>query len=94
VKVLIPHFGEETRGAALLALRQLREAGIAAESYPDNDKLKKQFAYANKKGVPYLLMIGPEEAAQGICQLKDMVSGVQETITLTEAIGKLAPAKG
>ncbi len=94
VKVLVPNFGEETLEAGLNAVRQLREAGVSAEMYPDDSKLKKQFAYANKKGVPFLLMIGAEEAAKGVCQLKDMVSGQQETITLVEAIEKLASAKG
>jgi histidyl-tRNA synthetase len=53
-------------------LAKLRKANIRAEMFPDPVKIKKQLNYANKKGIPYVLMIGSEEIKKGVCSLKDM----------------------
>ena len=69
------NFGEDSFATCLQVVNRLRNAGIAAELYPDAAKLKKQFGYADKKGVAYTLMIGSAEMESGIYQLKDMKSG-------------------
>lgn len=85
-RVLLINFGEETLAAALDALNQLRTAGISAELYPDAAKLKKQFGYADKKNIPYTLMIGKEEVETGIFKLKNMQSGEQQGLSLDEVV--------
>ena len=70
--------------------KTLHEHGIAAEVYPDEDKLKKQLKYADRKGVPFVLLAGPQEIAAGEYALKDMDSGEQENLTEKELIERLA----
>ena len=89
-QVLLINFGEETRTAALQALSQLRQAGIGAEYYPDSAKMKKQFSYADKKDIPFTLMIGSEELKSGRYQLKNMKTGEQVEVGSDELIGRLS----
>jgi histidyl-tRNA synthetase len=89
-QVLLINFGGESFVPALQALNKLREAGIAAELYPEPAKMKKQFSYGNKLGVPYTLMIGSEEVASGLYQLKNMVNGEQEKLPIEEIVRKLS----
>lgn len=88
-KALVCHFDEESMQYGLGILSKLRAAGIASEIYPDPSKLKKQLDYANKKLVPYALVIGPDEVKSGAIALKNMVSGVQENMTIDQIIQKL-----
>ncbi|MDX2248297.1 MAG: histidine--tRNA ligase [Bacteroidia bacterium] len=90
VKVLIINFGGETLAPALKTLNQLRQAGFAAEFYPENTKLGKQFAYADKKAIPYTLIIGTEEVKSGKYKLKNMKTGEQEEMTLEQVFERLA----
>ncbi len=76
-KVMITNFDEECRNHALPVLTRLRAEGINAEIYPEVSKLKKQFDYANKKNIPYVLVIGPEEMEKQSYSLKNMVTGEQ-----------------
>lgn len=89
-RVMLANFGEESLGPALKLLDALRQAGIPAEIYPDSAKLKKQIAYADKKGIPYLLLAGEAEIDKGEYQLKNLVSGEQTTLSLEELIGILS----
>ncbi|MEZ4686214.1 MAG: histidine--tRNA ligase [Bacteroidia bacterium] len=90
-KVLLINFGEGSRKATMEMLSQLRKAGIAAELYPEDAKMKKQFSYADKNAIPYTLMIGETEAESGLYQLKNMSSGEQESMR-PEAIVKALEA--
>ena len=97
--VVAAFFGPRQAGAAgdrqqtraiLRRLRQaLRNAGIASEIYPDTTKIKKQLDYANKKQIPYALVIGSEEVSSGLIAFKDLESGEQEKIYLDDIIDKL-----
>lgn len=80
-KVMITNFGEDTLSKSLELLSFLRQNEISAEIYPENAKIKKQFEYANKKNVPFVLIVGSEEIAKGEYLLKNMASGTQETLT-------------
>ncbi|MEZ4755658.1 MAG: histidine--tRNA ligase [Flavobacteriales bacterium] len=71
-KLLFANFGEAEALHCLKLLRQVREAGIAAELYPDATKLPKQFTYAEKKGIPYVAIVGESEVEQGVVTLKRM----------------------
>jgi histidyl-tRNA synthetase len=88
-KILICHFDQATFRYGLKSLTQLRRAGISAEIYPDQAKLKKQLDYANKKGILYTIVIGSEEMDTGKLTLKNMTSGEQDKATLQEIITRL-----
>ncbi|MCI4667401.1 MAG: histidine--tRNA ligase [Bacteroidia bacterium] len=89
VQVMLVNFGKDSEKAALKALWRLRSEGISAEYYPDNAKMRKQFSYADKKGVPYTLIIGTEEAESGKFKLKNMKSGEQKELELDEILSHL-----
>jgi histidyl-tRNA synthetase len=88
-KVLVVNFGEAEENYALQIARQLREAGINSEVYPDAAKLKKQFAYADAKKIPFVITAGKDEMDNGIVALKNMSNGEQYALSLAEAIEKL-----
>ncbi len=84
LKVLLVAFDEPTHFFAFQCLTDLRRRGIRADLYPDPVKLQKQMKYANAIGVPYVLLIGESEMADGKLTLKNMTSGEQQTGTLEE----------
>lgn len=84
VKVLFLNFGEREADESMKLVKQLREKGISAELYPDAVKLKKQMNYADALKVPYVAIIGESELAEGIVQLKDMLTGTQRTIPIKD----------
>lgn len=88
-KVLICHFDEVSMRYGLSIVTKLREVGIASEIYPDITKLKKQLDFANKKNVPFTIIIGSDEMKTGLFPLKDMNKGEQEKLTVEELIQKL-----
>ncbi|MGB2039117.1 MAG: histidine--tRNA ligase [Flavobacteriales bacterium] len=75
--------------AELAAAQACREAGLSSELYPDAAKFKKQFKYANDRGVRWVLVLGEDERASGKVSLKDMVEGHQDQLPLAEAIAKI-----
>ncbi len=79
-KLLFANFGEAEALHCLKLLRQVREAGIAAELYPDAVKMAKQFKYADDKGIAYVAIIGGNEMQQGIVTIKDMKTGEQKAV--------------
>ncbi len=88
-QVLIANFDKESADFALGLLAQLRANGINSEIYPDAAKLKKQMTYADKKGIPYCMMVGSREIESGTYVLKNMQTGQQESLGLTEIIDTL-----
>lgn len=88
-KVMLVNFGGENETYALNVLQQLRHAGIMAEIYPDAAKFDKQMKYANKRGLPFVIMTGEEEMAKGMVSLKDFTSGEQQLMTVADCISKL-----
>lgn len=85
-KVLICHLDEEAFFYALQVVAALRNAGIATEVYPDHAKVKKQLDYANKKLIPYTIVIGSDEMQTGKLALKNMLTGEQQKATVDEII--------
>lgn len=85
-EILVTVFSPELRPNALAAAQAFRAADLRAELYLGaSRKLKKQFDYANKKNIPVVAVIGPDEAAQGAVTLKWMDAGEQETLPLASA---------
>ncbi len=82
ITAMFVNFGGEDELYALSALKRLREAGIPAEIYPDSAKMGKQMNYANAKGIPYVIMAGENERAQGVYTLKNMQTGEQQALNI------------
>ena len=88
-RCLLTHFDAASGRAALPLLAQLRAAGIPSELYPDAGKLQKQFKYADAKGIPLVIVLGPEELAAGVAKIKIMKTGVEQVLPLAEVVGAL-----
>ncbi|WP_258104745.1 histidine--tRNA ligase [Marinoscillum sp. MHG1-6] len=86
VDALILHFDQESFEHGLGLLAKMRSAGITCEIYPDVIKIKKQFNYADKIGIPYTIVIGSEEIKTGKYAFKNMKSGEQQTLDINEII--------
>ena len=86
-KVLVSVFSNELLEESLITAKELRDKGLNCEVYPDeNIELGKQFKYANLKEIPWVIVLGPEEKEKEIITLKNMASGEQKQLALTEAI--------
>ena len=88
-EVLIAHFDKESYQYGLGILNELRTNDISSELYPDLAKIKKQFSYANKKGIPFVIVIGSEEMSSGQLTIKDLESGKEEKGRIEDIINKL-----
>lgn len=88
--VMICNFDSETQHYALKVASTLREKNIATEVYPAVAKLKKQLDYANKKVIPYVIVIGSDEVKSGQLTFKNMQTGDQGKKTLQEIIADLS----
>ena len=84
-QVMFVNFGDAEAAASMKMMKELRHAGVAVEIYPDAAKMKKQMAYANGVGVPFVAMVGESEMAQGKMALKNMITGDQQTVSAAEA---------
>ena len=76
--ILFANFGMEESAAAYRWIQQLISIGVRAELYPDSTKLKKQFDFADKKGIPFLAMVGTQEMTSDKIPVKNLATGVQE----------------
>ena len=88
-QVLFVNFDRSLEAKVLPLLSQVRRAGIAAELYPEPVKMKKQFAYADKKGIPYVVVVGAEELTKGAYGLKNLRTGEQEALSLDEIVVRI-----
>ena len=79
-KVLFTNMGKRELLYTIPIVKQLREAGIPAEIYTDETKLKKQFDYAEKKGIPFLAIVGEDEVTNSKISLKNLSTGEQKVI--------------
>ena len=82
VQLMLTNFDAAAQKFGLNLLRQLRESGINAEIYPESAKLKKQFEYADRKQIPFVLIIGSEEMQTGQFSLKNLKTGEQQKTDL------------
>ena len=86
-QVLFFNLGENESSKAFHLMMALRSKGISSELYHQETKFDKQFKYADKKAIPYAVMLGSRELAEGTCVLKDLRKGEQQTITQEELLG-------
>jgi histidyl-tRNA synthetase len=80
-KVLFFNLGEKESTRAYSLMQQLREKNIPAELYHEAAKMDKQFKYAEKKNIPYIVIIGDREVQDNTCTIKALSSGKQETMS-------------
>ena len=84
IRVLFLNFGEAEAAACTAIARNLRSLGVSCEVFPDAVKMKKQMAYANLRGVPFVALVGTNELNDGTVTLKNMATGSQETIAVAQ----------
>ena len=75
----------QSPAAAIAMAQSLRAAGVRTQVYGEQKKFKQKMTYANKLGVPYIVLLGDDEIAAGKCSVKDMRSGEQVTVSPAEA---------
>lgn len=92
-RVLVTIFDESTKIQSLKIADKLRESGINTETYFDKDNLGKQLTYAYKKGTPLAIILGPKELKDKMVILKDLRSGKQKAIKVSNLIEDLKRVK-
>lgn len=85
-QILFVNFGNKEEKYCLPLLKQLRSTGINAEIYPEAAKMKKQMTYADKKGIPFVALVGESEMQTGVISLKNMATGEQSNVSMEELI--------
>lgn len=91
-KVLFTNLGDSAVNFSLPIVSQLRRAGVSVELYPDETKLKKQFDYADKKGIKWLAIVGDSEVAESKVSLKNLISGEQKLLSANDLVQELVSA--
>ena len=88
IKYLFANYGEKEALSSMKIINTLRNKGISVELYPENAKLKKQFTYAEKKQIPFIVFYGEEEIKSQQITIKNLGNGEQETISLEDFLNK------
>jgi histidyl-tRNA synthetase len=86
VDVFVTVFDNERRAASLAVAAELRNAGINTDVWYDTDGLGKQLKYASARGIPLVLIIGPDEAAADIVTLRELSSGAQTPLPRADLV--------
>lgn len=89
VKYLFANYGETEAVEALKIIQKIRERGVSAELYPESVKLKKQFTYAEKKGIPNLVFFGEQEISDGNITVKNLENSEQKTWSVDDFLNQL-----
>jgi histidyl-tRNA synthetase len=85
-QVLVTVFSKELLSKSQKIAKLLRDSNISTELYPTTDRLDKQLKYADKNAIPYVIIIGPDEASKEIVQLKNMKTKEKKDLKIEEAI--------
>lgn len=85
-QILVTMFDKTTQTSSLSFTQELRNAGLKTESYLGLTRLKRQYSYANKKQIPFVVTIGPDEQAENKVTIKNMQTGEQNSISREGAI--------
>ena len=88
--IMFANFGAIESSYCLPLLKQLRSVGISSELYPQKAKMKKQMNYANTKGVQFVVLVGENEMESGVLTVKDMNTGEQSALNISELIKQLS----
>ena len=85
-KVLFVNLGEDEKLASLRIIKGLRDEGVAAEIYPESAKMKKQMEYANRRMIPFVVIIGSNELQEGKATVKNMRTGEQQNVAFDAVV--------
>jgi histidyl-tRNA synthetase len=85
-QVLFFNLGENESKVAFSLMQQLRNKNIRCELYHENVKFDKQFKYAEKKNIPYTVIIGSKELEEKTCSIKNLLQSNQQTIPQQELL--------
>ncbi len=84
-RALFFNMGAKESAFAFTIMQQLRKGGVACEMYhQEESKIAKQFSYAEKKNIPFAVIVGSKEMEQGHCQVKNLVTGEQQVVLFEE----------
>ena len=89
--VLVAHFGDRLEHN-IKTLEAMHQAGVSAELFLEPAKLQKQFKYADRKHIPWMILQGDQEVKEGKVQLRNMTSGEQELLLIEDTFKKIRPA--
>ncbi len=89
-QVLVTAFDESSLIGSFQLANQLRQSGLKVACYPEENKLGKQFKYADRMGIQVALVLGPDEQARGEVAVKNLKSGKQITVPIEEAADTIA----
>ncbi len=82
----------ETAAPAIALSQQLRATGLKVQLYSEQKKFKQKMAYANKLGVPFAVLLGEDEIAEGVCSVKNMITGEQVKLSPADAAAYIQTA--
>ena len=88
-QLLFVNFGAREEAYLLPLIAKVRAAGIRTELYPEAAKMKKQMSYADTKKIPFVALVGENEIEAGKVNLKNMLTGEQNSVTVEELIEQL-----
>lgn len=86
---LFVNFGEKEQFRCMELAKKMRELGVSCEIYPSSKAMKKQFKYANDRGIPYAILIGLDEIEANTITLKNMESGEQRNLKMNTFLKEL-----
>jgi histidyl-tRNA synthetase len=85
-QVLFFNLQQQATGVLFQLLMQLRAKGISSEIFHEPSKMDKQMKYANKRNIPYVIIMGESEMQEQVLSIKNMVTGTQEKVAMSELV--------
>jgi len=88
-QILVSLFSEDQISASLSLTTELRNSGLNVSCYPEIDKLGKQFKFANRMAIDYVIVLGPDEISNNTVTVKDLKTGDQKIISRLEVVSAI-----
>jgi histidyl-tRNA synthetase len=88
-QILVSLFSEDQISASLSLATELRNSGLNVSCYPEIDKLGKQFKFANRMAIDYVIVLGPDEISNNTVTIKDLKTGDQKIISRLEVVSAI-----
>lgn len=85
-QVLFFNLGEAESTASFFLMQQLRQKGVRCELYHESAKFDRQFKYAEKKNIPFVIILGEKELKESTCNIKNLTTGIQQTISTADLL--------
>ncbi len=89
-KALFLNYGEKEAFQAMKTIKKLRSLDLKVELYPDNSKIDKQFKHAERRNIPFVVIIGEKEIYENKFGLKNLITGELLSLTINELVSKLS----